>query len=124
MRSRPVAGRGGVWPDWYSVGGGESGHIAVDPRDPNIIYGGSYGGRITRLDHATGEVRQVLGYPQLQLGAAPRDLTYRFQWNAPINLSPHDPDILYHASQMIHMSQDEGQTWSVISPDLTTTPQR
>ncbi len=120
VRSRPAAGRGGVWPDWYSVGGGESGHIAVDPRDPNIIYGGSYGGRITRLDHATGEVRQVLGYPQLQLGAAPRDLTYRFQWNAPINLSPHDPDILYHASQMIHMSNDTGQTWSVISPDLTT----
>lgn len=109
-----------VVPDWYQVGGCESGHIAVDPRDPDIIYAGCYGGSITRVNRKTGEFRQILHYPQLQLGQAPRDLSYRFQWNAPIRLSPHDPDILYHASQVVHMSRDFGQSWEVISPDLTT----
>jgi len=106
--------------DWYQVGGCESGHIAVDPRDPDIIYAGCYGGSITRVNRRTGEFRQILHYPQLQLGQAARDLNYRFQWNAPIRLSPHDPDILYHASQVVHMSRDQGQSWQVISPDLTT----
>ncbi|HSF17095.1 MAG TPA: glycosyl hydrolase [Vicinamibacteria bacterium] len=120
-----VPNRGGsgfreVVPDWYSVGGCESGHIAVDPRDPDIIYAGCYGGSITRVNRKTGETRQILHYPQLQLGQAARDLKYRFQWNAPIRLSPHDPDILYHASQVVHMSRDHGQSWTVISPDLTT----
>ncbi len=110
----------GVVPDWYQVGGCESGHIAVDPRDPDIIYAGCYGGAITRFNRKTGEMRQILHYPQLQLGQAGRDLQYRFQWNAPIRLSPHDPDILYHSSQVVHMSRDEGQSWTVVSPDLTT----
>ena len=106
--------------EWYDVGGCESGHIAVDPRDPDLVYAGCYGGQITRIHRRTGERRQILHYPQLQLGQAARDLKYRFQWNAPIRLSPHDPDILYHASQVVHMSKDEGQSWTVISPDLTT----
>ena len=72
------------------------------------------------MNRKTGEFRQILHYPQLQLGQAARDLNYRFQWNAPIRLSPHDPDILYHASQVVHMSRDQGQSWQVISPDLTT----
>ena len=118
--SRAAGGFGQVVPDWYSVGGCESGHIAIDPRDPDIIYAGCYGGSITRVNLKTGESRQILAYPQLQLGAAARDLDYRFQWNAPIRLSPHDPDILFHASQVVHMSRDDGQSWSVISPDLTT----
>ena len=118
--SRGGAGFRQVVPDWYSVGGCESGHIAVDPRDPDIIYAGCYGGSISRINRRTGEYRQILAYPQLQLGAAARDLSYRFQWNAPIRLSPHDPDILYHASQVVHMSRDHGQSWSVISPDLTS----
>ena len=118
--SRGSTGFGQVVPDWYSVGGCESGHIAVDPRDPDIIYAGCYGGSISRVNRKTGEYRQILAYPQLQLGAAARDLSYRFQWNAPIRLSPHDPDILYHASQVVHMSRDHGQSWSVISPDLTS----
>ena len=92
----------------------------MDPRDPDIIYAGCYGGSISRINRRTGEYRQILAYPQLQLGAAARDLSYRFQWNAPIRLSPHDPDILYHASQVVHMSRDHGQSWSVISPDLTS----
>jgi photosystem II stability/assembly factor-like uncharacterized protein len=105
--------------DWYPVGGGESGHIAVDPRNPNIVYAGSYGGTIDRYDHATGEERSVKAYPQGAIGQAARDLKYRFQWNAPIRISAHDPRILYHTSQYVHRSTNEGQSWEVISPDLT-----
>jgi photosystem II stability/assembly factor-like uncharacterized protein len=117
---RGSRGFGRVVPDWYAVGGCESGHIAVDPRDPDVTYAGCYGGSIERTNRKTGEVREILHYPQLQLGQAARDLKYRFQWNAPIRLSPHDPDVLYHASQVVHMSRDHGQSWTVISPDLTT----
>ena len=105
--------------NWYPVGGGESGHIAVDPGDTNIVYAGSYGGTITRYDHRTGYRRNILDYPQLQLGQAPRDMKYRFQWNAPIRISPHDAKVLYHASNVVHKSTNEGQSWEVISPDLT-----
>ncbi len=113
---------GGITPeeDWYEVGGGESGHIAVNPENPDIIYAGNYIGQITRMDRSEGRTRDVVAYPQMHDGMAPRDIRYRFQWNAPIRLSPHNPDILYHASQYVHRSTDGGQTWEVISPDLTT----
>ncbi len=109
----------GVVEDWYAVGGCESGHIAVDPRDPDIVYAGCYGGDISRINRKTGESRDILIYPQLQLGQAPKDLRYRFQWNAPIRISPHDPKVLYHTSQFVHRSTDEGRSWETISPDLT-----
>lgn len=105
---------------WYSVGGGESGHIAVDPRDPNLIYAGNYIGQITRRENALGHQRNIVAYPQMHDGTAPRDIVYRFQWNAPIRISPHNPDVVYHCSQFVHRSEDGGRTWEVISPDLTT----
>ncbi len=107
--------------DWHSVGGCESGHIAVDPRDPdaNIVYAGCYGGSITRYDHKTGQVREITTAPQLALGTKAEDLHYRFQWNAPIRISKHDPSVLYHTSNFVHRSTDEGQTWTIVSPDLT-----
>ena len=113
---------GGVTPKqhWYAIGGGESGHIAVDPRDPSIVYSGNYIGQIDRVDLKRGHERNVVAYPQMHDGVAPRDIKYRFQWNAPIRLSPHNPDVLYHCSQFVHKSTDGGQTWEVISPDLTT----
>ena len=104
----------------YQVGGCESGHIAVDPRDPNIAYAGCYGGSISRYDVRTGQTREILAYPQNQMAQRVGDLRYRFQWNAPIRLSPHDPDILYHTSNHVHRSRNGGQSWEVISPDLTT----
>lgn len=106
--------------NWYDIGGGESGHIAVDPRNPDIIYAGTYIGQITRKDRQKGHTRDVVAYPQMHDGTAPRDIKYRFQWNAPIRLSPHNPDVLYHCSQYVHRSPDGGRTWEVISPDLTT----
>ena len=105
---------------WFAVGGGESGHIAIDPRNPNIIYAGNYIGQITRLDRSKGHARDIVAYPQMHDGQAPRDIKYRFQWNAPIRISPHDPNIVYHCSQYVHRTKDGGQTWETISPDLTT----
>jgi len=106
--------------DWFSIGGGESGHIAVDPRDPNVIYAGTYIGIITYRNREQGYQRNVVAYPQMHDGVAPRDIKYRFQWNAPIRISPHDPDVVYHCSQFVHRTNDQGKSWEVISPDLTT----
>ena len=104
---------------WYVIGGCESGHVAVDPRDENVTYSGCYGGQIERYDHATGQAREIMAYPQLAVGQAASDLRYRFQWNAPVRLSPHDPGVLYHTSQFVHRSTDHGQSWQAISPDLS-----
>ncbi len=104
---------------WLDVKGGESGHIAVDPRDPTITYAGNYIGRIDRFDRRADHVRNVIVYPQLADGVPPRDLRYRFQWNAPILVSRHDPDVVYHASQFVHRTRDGGMSWTTISPDLT-----
>ena len=119
--SLPSLGIGGLTPTehWRSAGGCESGHIAIDPRDPDVTYAGCYGGSISRVNYRTGALRQILVYPQMQLGQAPKTLRYRFQWNAPIRLSPHDPDVLYHTSQFVHRSTDGGGNWETISPDLT-----
>ncbi len=105
--------------DWYAVGGGESGWISPKPGNPDVVFAGSYGGNITRYDHKTGEERQVVAWPQLAVGQAPKDLKYRFQWNAPILISRHDPNTLYHGAQVLLRSRDEGQSWEEISPDLT-----
>ncbi|MCR9200175.1 MAG: hypothetical protein NXI04_16190 [Planctomycetaceae bacterium] len=105
--------------DWESTAGGESGHIAPKPDDPEIVYGGSYGGFLTRVNHRTGEVRAVNVWPDNPIGRAAGDLKYRFQWNYPIFFSPHDSGTLYTAAQMLFKSTDEGQSWTAISPDLT-----
>ncbi len=112
-------GRGIDRTDWYDVGGCESGWIAPKPKNPDVVFAGCYGGAIARDDHRSGESRQVVAWPQLAIGQAAKDLKYRFQWNAPILISPHDPNTLYHAAQVLLKSTDEGQSWTEISPDLT-----
>jgi|GEM_PF-4707 len=99
--------------------GGESGYILADPRNPEVVYGGSYGGLLIRLNHATGEIRDVNPWPDNPMGAGAADLKYRFQWNFPIALSPHDPRVLYAGGNVLFKSVDEGQSWTAISPDLT-----
>ena len=106
--------------NFYSVGGGESGHIAIDPRDSNVIWAGSYGGNFTRMDRDTGVTRSVRIYADAETGQQAADMKYRFQWNAPIRISPHDPDTVYITSQYVHRTRDEGVSWQVISPELTT----
>ncbi|MFN2531037.1 MAG: WD40/YVTN/BNR-like repeat-containing protein [Pyrinomonadaceae bacterium] len=105
--------------DWYDVGGGESGWIAPLPSDSEIVFAGSYGGLITRYDHHTGQLRDVNPYPDNPMGAGADVLKYRFQWNFPLVFSPHDPGTLYTAANVLFRSKDEGQSWEVISPDLT-----
>ncbi|HWX54650.1 MAG TPA: hypothetical protein VN176_08680, partial [Verrucomicrobiae bacterium] len=112
--------RGGIdRPDWYPVGGGESGYIAPDPRDPEIVYAGSYGGEITRYDHHTGQEKNVTPWPINPIGAAAVDQKYRFQWTEPIVFSPNAANTLYFAAQVLFKTTDAGMNWQIISPDLT-----
>ncbi len=105
--------------DWHDVGGGESGWIAPSPKDSNIVFAGSYGGLTTRYDHRTGQERNISPYPNNPMGAGADVLKYRFQWNFPIVFSPHDPNTLYAAANVLFKSTDEGSSWQIISPDLT-----
>src|ERR1051326_8298248 len=105
--------------DWYDVGGGESGWIAPSPKDSQIVYADSYGGLITRYDHHTGQFRDVNPYPNNPMGSGADVLKYRFQWNFPLLFSPHDPNTLYTAANVLFKSTDEGSSWQIISPDLT-----
>jgi photosystem II stability/assembly factor-like uncharacterized protein len=112
-------GRGIARTDWYIVGGCESGWIAPNLADPDVVYGGCYGGSITRTDRKTGQEKEIVAWPQLAIGQAAKDLKYRFQWNAPIIVSRFDPKTVYHAAQVLLRSRDEGRTWEEASPDLT-----
>jgi photosystem II stability/assembly factor-like uncharacterized protein len=114
-----TAGSGIRRQDWYAPAGCETAWVAIDPRNADITYGGCYGGSIGRHDRALGTRQQVMAWPQLAVGRAAEELRYRFQWNAPIRISPHDPDVLYHCSNYVHRSRDAGMTWEEISPDLT-----
>ncbi len=105
--------------DWESTAGGESAHIAVDPEDNDIVYGGSYGGFLTRVNHKTSEIRAINVWPDNPMGHGAEGMKYRFQWNFPIFFSPHNVDRLYTTSQHVHVSMDEGESWKIISPDLT-----
>jgi hypothetical protein len=118
--------RGAITPqDWYEPGGGESGYIAVHPENPNIVYGGAIGsgefnGRLIRYDHATGIEQDVTVWPNFQsMGDGADTLKYRFQWTFPLSFSPHNPNELYAAANVLLRSIDEGMTWEEISPDLT-----
>ncbi|WP_400075951.1 VPS10 domain-containing protein [Winogradskyella sp. R77965] len=105
--------------DWESTAGGESAHIAVDPEDNDIVYGGSYDGFLTRVNHKTGTVRAINVWPDNPMGHGAEGMKYRFQWNFPIIFSKHNPDRLYTFSQHVHVTENEGQSWDIISPDLT-----
>ena len=105
--------------DWERSAGGESAHLAAKPDNPDIVYGGSYGGYLTRLDHSTGEVRSVNVWPNNPMGHGAEDMKFRFQWNFPIFFSPHDPNKLYTTSNRFHVTYNEGEKWEVFSPDLT-----
>ncbi len=105
--------------DWEPTAGGESGHIAPHPTDPDTVFGGSYGGYLSRYNHRTREDRDVNAWPDNPIGRAIRDVKYRFQWNFPIFFSPHDNNTLYTAANVLFRSTDLGQSWEVISPDLT-----
>lgn len=105
--------------DWHAVAGGESGYIAPDPDDPDVTYGGSYGGYLNKYNYETKQSDRIDVWPNNPMGAGAADLKYRFQWTFPIYISPHNSDALYATSQYVHRSMDEGMSWNRISPDLT-----
>ena len=105
--------------DWYPVGGGESGYIAVDPKDPDIVYADGYEGVLTRFNKRTGAERQISPWPEVTDGLGAFGLKYRFQWTAPLVLDPHNPDVLYYGANVLFKTADGGANWTVISPDLT-----
>lgn len=106
--------------DWERSAGFESGHIVANPTNPEIVYGGNYGGYLSRYNHTTKENRTVSVWPVSPIGAGADVLKYRFQWNFPIFFSPHNPKKLYAAGNELFVSTNEGQSWKSISPDLTT----
>jgi photosystem II stability/assembly factor-like uncharacterized protein len=105
--------------NWYTVGGGESGYVAPDPRDPDIVYSGGYEGQIERFDKHTGQGKEITVFPVLTDAHGAAHLEHRFQWTAPVLISPHDPSVLYHAGERVFKSTDGGMHWTAISPDLT-----
>lgn len=106
--------------DWEPTAGGESGHHAIDPTNNDIVYGGEYHGFLSRIDHKNRTMRPINVWPEDNMGHGAEDAKYRFQWNFPLFFSPHDPKKLYAASNHLHLSTNEGQSWTTISPDLTT----
>lgn len=105
--------------DWFPVGGGESGYIAPHPAEPDIVFGGSYYGHLSRFDEASGQARDISVWPVSPAGRVAADVKYRFQWTFPIFVSTHAPHALYAAANVLFRSADEGQSWQPVSPDLT-----
>ncbi|MDB4887825.1 MAG: hypothetical protein JWN79_3263 [Gemmatimonadetes bacterium] len=105
--------------DWMEAGGGESGYIATRKDNPDITYAGSYGALLTRKDMRTGLTRNINPAPDNPMGHSAADLKYRFQWTFPIVLSPFNDNVMYATSNHVHRTTNDGQSWEVISPDLT-----
>jgi photosystem II stability/assembly factor-like uncharacterized protein len=104
--------------DWFPAGGGECGFVVPDPRDPNIIYSSSEN-QIVRFDKRVNESQDISAWPVDNSGHPAAELAHRFNWTSPLMLSPHNPDTLYAASEVVWKSVDHGHSWSIISPDLT-----
>ena len=119
IRSRSVRSGSIGERDWEPTAGGESGHVVARPGRPDLVFGGSYGGYLERLDHQSGERRMVHVWPDNPMGWGAGELRYRFQWNFPLFFSPHDPDRIYAAANVLFRSDDGGARWEAISGDLT-----
>ncbi|HLX92921.1 MAG TPA: hypothetical protein VKR32_14645, partial [Puia sp.] len=105
--------------EWYSVAGGEAGYIVPDPTNPDITYGGEYDGQITSYNKKNNQYRSISPDPELHQGSGAEAYKYRFNWTFPLAFSPHDKKMLYAGSNYVMRTTDAGQTWKVISPDLT-----
>ncbi len=114
-----------MWSDCYPAGTGESGYIAVNPEDSNIVYVGAIGSSpgggnaLQRYDHKTKQIRLVTTWPELYSGEGAEKHKYRFAWTYPIFISPHDANTIYIGGNLVFKSTNEGQSWEAISPDLT-----
>lgn len=105
---------------WHSVGGFEAGVVVPDPVDDNLVWAGMKGGGLDLYDRRTGHARSVRVWPDSREGAPASEVKYRFQWTSPVAVSPHNHNKVYIGSQFVHQTTDQGQSWTVISPDLST----
>ncbi|MBT8178098.1 MAG: glycosyl hydrolase [Eudoraea sp.] len=105
--------------DWEPTAGGESAHLAPDPNNNDIVYGGTFKGYMMRQDHSVDQTRSVNVWPDNPAGSGAEVMKYRFNWNFPVMFSIHNPKRLYAGSNFLHVTENEGQSWKVISPDLT-----
>jgi photosystem II stability/assembly factor-like uncharacterized protein len=113
-------GSGGIGTsDWTYSAGGESAFIALNPDDPNFVLGGSYQGTIEVLNAKAKAGTNIMAAPIQYLTRDAKDMKYRFDWNAPIIWSKHEPNVFYHGSQYLLRTADMGKTWTEASPDLT-----
>ncbi|MCB0014384.1 MAG: hypothetical protein KDE34_20865, partial [Anaerolineales bacterium] len=113
------------WYESYAAGTGESGHMAVHPDNSDLVYVGAIGSSagggnaLQKYDHKSKQRQLITVWPQVNRGQGAKDWKYRFQWTYPIRISPHDPSVLYVAGNHLFRSRDEGQSWEIISPDLS-----
>ena len=111
---------GGIgFDDFFSVGGGESAHIAFDPDNPKLVYATTINGTLTEIDTSNRRVREIKPYPEFVFGEHSADLRYRTNWNAPVTASVQDPSVIYYGTQKVMRTKDRGITFEEISPDLT-----
>ena len=121
--STAAPGRGGwgfVSSEWENTAGGECGFIVPDPVNPNIVWGGSFSSNFSKVNYSTGHERTVRVWPESSYGASASEAKYRFNWTFPITISPHDNNKVYVGSQFVHQTTDGGESWEIISPDLST----
>ena len=105
--------------DWEPTAGGESAHLAPDPKNNDIVYGGTFKGYMMREDHSVDQTRSINIWPNNPAGSGAEIMKYRFNWNFPVKFSIHDTNRLYAGSNFLHVTTNEGQSWETISPDLT-----
>lgn len=118
IRSRSRDGQIGR-DDWEIHGGCESAYVAMNPDDPRYTYAGCYLGLIDEFDTQTRTSRSIKAYAETGLGQLASDSKYRFNWNAPIHVSLHDPKVIYHGGNVLLKSVNRGFDWEEVSPDLT-----
>jgi photosystem II stability/assembly factor-like uncharacterized protein len=118
-----VASRGNygqiTFRDWQPVGAEESGAIAPDPKDPDVVYGGGPGGQVFRFSRPTGQTENISPWPVPSWGLDFSEQRYRFTWTSPLVFSPQEPDVLYLGAQKLLRTSDRGKSWTEASPDLT-----
>ncbi len=120
--NRGGGGRGGGMGvgNWMGTGGCEDAFAVPDPTNEDVVWSGCDNGRVVRMDYKNGMARDVSAWPITSYGWAPADMKYRWDWITPIAISPHDHNRVYVGAQVVFMTTNGGQSWRVISPDLTT----
>ncbi|HUR20710.1 MAG TPA: hypothetical protein VMZ90_07870, partial [Vicinamibacterales bacterium] len=119
IASRELGSGGITTASWQASAGGESAFLAFDPDNPRFVLGGSYQGTIEVIDTKAMAGTNIMAAPIQYLGMDAKDMKYRYNWNAPIIWSKHEPGVYYHGAQYLLKTADMGKNWKEVSPDLT-----